>query len=104
MSRDCDEYVPDPDHPLPWAGETVTGYNRAFLLEDQRFASRRPDVLSDGSEILAEDSTLAEPEPSSPGAPAPLAFTLQGRLPSAPSGRAVPSWRRSGAPASQGRP
>jgi putative CocE/NonD family hydrolase len=60
-SRAYDEYVHDPAHPVPYTAETVTWYDPAFMLEDQRFASRRPDVLTYESEVLAEDFTVAGP-------------------------------------------
>jgi hypothetical protein len=61
VSRAYDEYVHDPAHPVPYTAQTVTWYNRAFMLEDQRFASRRPDVLTYESEVLTEDFTVAGP-------------------------------------------
>ncbi len=60
-TREYDEYVNDPAHPVPYTAETVTWYNPAFMLEDQRFASRRADVLTYESEVLTEDFTVAGP-------------------------------------------
>lgn len=56
-----DEYVSDPTHPVPYTNEIVRWYNPPFMLEDQRFASRRPDVLAYRSEALTEDVTIAGP-------------------------------------------
>ncbi len=56
-----DEYVHDPEHPVPYTAEIGGWYNPAFMLEDQRFASRRPDVLSYETEILDEAVTIAGP-------------------------------------------
>jgi putative CocE/NonD family hydrolase len=41
--------------------EPTTGYPRAYPLEDQRFASSRPDVLVYETEALEEDVTVAGP-------------------------------------------
>lgn len=59
--RGYDEYVHDPDRPVPYTAETVRWYNPAFMLEDQRFAARRPDVLVYESDVLTEDVTIAGP-------------------------------------------
>ncbi len=57
--RAFDEYVSDPAHPVPYTAEITHWYNAAFMLEDQRFASRRADVLTYQSEPLAADVTVA---------------------------------------------
>ena len=55
-----DEYVSDPNHPVPYVdGLTGTRYRRDYMLADQRFAWRRPDVLSYETEPLTEDVTIA---------------------------------------------
>jgi putative CocE/NonD family hydrolase len=56
-----DEYVHDPAKPVPYTSEITHWYNPAFMLEDQRFASRRPDVLVYQTEPLTEDVTVAGP-------------------------------------------
>jgi putative CocE/NonD family hydrolase len=58
-----DEYVSDPAKPVPYTAEIVHWYNPAFMLEDQRFASRRPDVLVYQTDPLAERLTIAGPIP-----------------------------------------
>ncbi len=55
------EFVSDPAKPVPHTAEITTRYNKAYMTEDQRFASRRPDVLVFRSEPLAEDLTVAGP-------------------------------------------
>jgi hypothetical protein len=60
-ATEYDEYVHDPAKPVPYTNEITGWYNPAFMLEDQRFASRRPDVLSFESEVLTEDITIAGP-------------------------------------------
>lgn len=56
-----DEYVSDPDRPVPYTAELTTGYPRAYPVEDQRPAATRPDVLVYESEVLEEDLTMAGP-------------------------------------------
>jgi putative CocE/NonD family hydrolase len=59
--REYDEYVHDPSNPVPYTNEIVEWYDPAFMLEDQRFASRRPDVLDYATPPLEEDVTVAGP-------------------------------------------
>ncbi len=56
-----DEYISDPAKPVPYTGKTTHWYDGSFMNEDQRFASRRPDVLIYRTEPLAEDVTLVGP-------------------------------------------
>ena len=56
-----DEYVSDPARPVPYTAEITHWYNNGFMVEDQRFASRRPDVLVYRSEPLTSDLTVAGP-------------------------------------------
>ncbi|MCU0454175.1 MAG: CocE/NonD family hydrolase [Bacteroidetes bacterium] len=56
-----DEYMSDPARPVPYTNAIGHWYNPAFMLEDQRFASRRPDVLVYTSEALGEHVTVAGP-------------------------------------------
>lgn len=56
-----DEYISDPDKPVPFTQEITTRWTRTYMTEDQRFAARRPDVLVYQSEILEEDLTVAGP-------------------------------------------
>jgi hypothetical protein len=43
--RVFDEYVSDPARPVPYTAAARHWYDPGFMVEDQRFASRRPDVL-----------------------------------------------------------
>ena len=54
-----DAYVSDPDKPVPHTRDNSRWINNTFYAEDQRFASRRPDVLVFETDILEEDVTLA---------------------------------------------
>ena len=56
-----DEYVSDPAKPVPFIPNIATGMTREHMLDDQRFASSRTDVLVYQSEVLAEDVTIAGP-------------------------------------------
>ena len=56
-----DEYVSDPARPVPFINNTAIGMTREYMTEDQRFASRRPDVLVYQTEPLTENLTVAGP-------------------------------------------
>jgi putative CocE/NonD family hydrolase len=56
-----DEYVSDPAKPVPFIEETNVGMTIEYMVDDQRFASRRPDVLVYQTEPLEEDLTVAGP-------------------------------------------
>ncbi|MCR9163182.1 MAG: CocE/NonD family hydrolase [Nannocystaceae bacterium] len=59
--RGSDSYVSDPEHPVPFSEDIATGMTREYMTDDQRFASRRPDVLTYQSEPLTEPLTIAGP-------------------------------------------
>ncbi len=54
-----DEYISDPAKPVPFTAETSNRRSREFMIEDQRFAARRPDVMVYQTETLTSDITLA---------------------------------------------
>ena len=56
-----DEYVSDPTKPVPWSTETRTTQGHLWMIEDQRFAAARPDVLAYRTEPLKEDVVIAGP-------------------------------------------
>lgn len=56
-----EEYLSDPAHPVPSTNSTAIGMTREYMVEDQRFAATRPDVLVYQTEILDQDITLAGP-------------------------------------------
>jgi putative CocE/NonD family hydrolase len=56
-----DSYVSDPAHPVPFVGYTTDTVPQRYMVDDQRFASYRPDVLVYESDILTEDVTIAGP-------------------------------------------
>ena len=55
------EYVSDPAHPVPYTEDVHWNRTREYMTDDQRFASRRADVLSFQTPVLTEDLTLAGP-------------------------------------------
>ena len=59
--EDFGEYVSDPHKPVPFIQDTSTEMTREYMTDDQRSASRRPDVLSYQTNVLEEDLTLAGP-------------------------------------------
>lgn len=54
-------YVSDPAKPVPYTSQTegLTFTPRNFMSDDQREASRRPDVLTFSTPVLQDDLTLA---------------------------------------------
>ncbi|MFZ6679968.1 CocE/NonD family hydrolase [Undibacterium sp. Tian12W] len=56
-----DEYVSDPNKPVPFISYVATGAPREYVVSDQRFASTRPDVLVYQTEPLEEDVTVVGP-------------------------------------------
>jgi putative CocE/NonD family hydrolase len=56
-----DSYTSDPDKPVAWSAELGTRQGHLWMVEDQRFAARRPDVLVYKSDVLTEDVTIAGP-------------------------------------------
>jgi len=56
-----DEYLSDPNHPVPFVGYTTDTVPQRYMVDDQRFASYRPDVLVYETDPLKEDVTIAGP-------------------------------------------
>jgi len=56
-----DEYVSDPARPVEFIDHIAGRMTGDYMIQDQRFASRRPDVLVYESDELAEDLTLVGP-------------------------------------------
>lgn len=54
------EYISDPMRPVPYVSQ-IEGLSgpRSYMTDDQRYASRRPDVLTFQTEPLNENMTLA---------------------------------------------
>jgi uncharacterized protein len=52
------EYTSDPAHPVPYTEDVHFSRTREYMTDDQRFATRRPDVLSFETAVLDDDITL----------------------------------------------
>ncbi|HTT68244.1 MAG TPA: CocE/NonD family hydrolase [Gemmatimonadales bacterium] len=56
-----DQYVSDPAKPVPYTDEITQWYDPGFMVGDQRFAARRPDVLVWQTPPLDTALTVAGP-------------------------------------------
>lgn len=56
-----DEYVSDPVKPVPYDDGIHLKRTQGYMIADQRFAARRPDVMVYQTEVLTGDITLAGP-------------------------------------------
>ncbi|HZU35982.1 MAG TPA: CocE/NonD family hydrolase [Gemmataceae bacterium] len=56
-----DQYVSDPAKPVPYIDQIGIGMDPRYMVADQRFAARRPDVLVYQTDVLTEDVTIAGP-------------------------------------------
>lgn len=56
-----DEYISDPARPVPYINDIAIGMTREYMVDDQRFAATRPDVLVYQTEVLDRDVTFAGP-------------------------------------------
>lgn len=54
-----DEFLSDPDKPVPYTQEIRIDRGSDFMYEDQRFAARRPDVLVYQTEVLTNDVIIS---------------------------------------------
>ena len=52
------EYTSDPAHPVPYTEDVHMDRTAEYMTDDQRFASRRTDVLTFETGILADDLTV----------------------------------------------
>lgn len=56
-----DEYVSDPNNPVPYQQGVQAKRTREYMIDDQRFAARRPDVKVYQTDVLTADITLTGP-------------------------------------------
>ncbi len=54
-----DQYISNPASPVPYTNGAYSHRNNGYMVEDQRFADMRGDVLAYKSPILNEDITIA---------------------------------------------
>jgi putative CocE/NonD family hydrolase len=52
------DYISDPSKPVPYTEDVHFARTREYMTDDQRFAERRPDVLSFKTAILTDDVTV----------------------------------------------
>ena len=52
-------YTSDPSKPVPYTEDVLTNRTREYMTDDQRFASRRTDVITFKTTTLENDLTLA---------------------------------------------
>jgi putative CocE/NonD family hydrolase len=56
-----DEYVSDPDKPVPFVNYVAQTVPQEYMVSDQRFAASRNDVLTYQTDVLQEDVTIVGP-------------------------------------------
>jgi putative CocE/NonD family hydrolase len=52
-------YISDPSKPVPYTEDVLDDRSREYMTDDQRFAERRPDVITFKTAVLENDLTLA---------------------------------------------
>jgi len=60
-TKKYDEYVSDPSRPVPFINQINIGMTREYMIDDQRFAAARPDVITYQTDVLTEDVSIAGP-------------------------------------------
>ncbi|WP_259014558.1 CocE/NonD family hydrolase [Emticicia fluvialis] len=58
-AQSASQYISDPAKPVPSSDYITSGMPREYMVDDQRHASRRPDVLTFQTDVLDKDITLA---------------------------------------------
>lgn len=58
-SKGYTDYISDPNKPVPHSSKIGRGWDKPYMVEDQRFTARRPDVLVFETEIAEKDYTIA---------------------------------------------
>jgi putative CocE/NonD family hydrolase len=61
LDKIYDEYISDPQKPVPFISGIYNYMPTEYMVADQRFASKRPDVLVYESDILKEDVIICGP-------------------------------------------
>ena len=59
VEKSSSTYLSDPNHPVPFSANINDGFSADYMVEDQRFAYARPDVLSFSTNTLEKDITLS---------------------------------------------
>jgi putative CocE/NonD family hydrolase len=55
QSINFNEYVSDPNKPVPYTNGVYAGRNNEYLVEDQRFAEKYPEVVTFKSDVLSSE-------------------------------------------------
>ena len=58
VAKSATTYTSDPAHPVPYADGVKIERTTEYMNDDQRFASRRPDVITFQTQELTEDLTV----------------------------------------------
>ncbi len=53
------EYISDPNKPVPFSSKINDGFSSEYMVEDQRFAYARPDVISFQTDVLEKNITFS---------------------------------------------
>ncbi|NRA60821.1 MAG: CocE/NonD family hydrolase, partial [Psychrobium sp.] len=53
------DYVSDPNKPVPHSANISRGWDKPYMVEDQRFSARRTDVLVFETPVMEQDQTIA---------------------------------------------
>ncbi len=56
-----DEYISDPNHPVPFVNYVAQTVPQEYMVSDQLFAASRTDVLTYQTDVLQEDVTIVGP-------------------------------------------
>jgi len=58
VTTNYSEYISDPANPVPYTEDVHFNRSREYMVDDQRFAERRPDVITFKTEILTAEITI----------------------------------------------
>ena len=61
VKNNFSDYISDPAKPVPYTEDVHFSRTAEYMTDDQRFAERRPDVLTFQTDILNQDITVAGP-------------------------------------------
>ena len=93
-----DEYLSDPAKPVPFIEKITPTMSIEYMLDDQRFAARRPDVLVYQTPVLTDDQLIAGPLDvelwcSTTGTDSDFAVKLIDVFPDSPEAAAQPGFQ-----------
>jgi hypothetical protein len=61
LNESFSKYTSDPKKPVPYADGVHLRRTKEYMIDDQRFADKRPDVLTFETKVLDKDLVLAGP-------------------------------------------